>query len=140
MRVARDAGLLVIKLEPGDEWPEAPAGAVEEAGLQGGYFMGLGAVDRLVVAFFDAHEKRYVPTRLDEELEIASLVGNAGRDEAGDVILHTHCVASRRDGSTIGGHLVEARVSVTLEIGVVPAPSGLARRLDPRFGLKLLDL
>ena len=140
MQVRRKKELLIVKLEPGDEWPGDPARAISGAGLRGGFYTGIGAVDRLTVAFFDLSQSRYLPVALEEPLEIVSLTGNCACDEEGGVILHAHTLATRRDGSAIGGHLVTARVSVTLEIGILDAGCELARRIDPRFGLKLWQL
>ncbi len=58
----------------------------------------------------------------------------------GAPFLHAHVVLSRRDGSTCAGHLVSGRVSVTLELLLARFDLDATRRLDPRWGLRLLDL
>ena len=48
-------------------------------------------------------------------------------------------VVGRFDGSTLGGHLLEAHVRPTLEIVMVESPKHLRRKFDPASGLALLD-
>ena len=60
------------------------------------------------------------------------------RSEAGERKIHAHAVLSRRDGSTIAGHLLEGYVRPTLEITFIEAPETLRRRIDPATGLPLL--
>jgi predicted DNA-binding protein with PD1-like motif len=49
-------------------------------------------------------------------------------------------VLGLRDGSTRGGHLLEAHVRPTLEIVLSESAAPLQRRLDAAVGLPLLDL
>jgi len=44
------------------------------------------------------------------------------------------------DGTTRGGHLLEAIVRPTLEITLVEAPGHLRRRKRPEIGAALIDL
>jgi len=50
-----------------------------------------------------------------------------------------HCVIGLRDGTTRGGHLLEARVWPTLEVIVTEWPGYLRKRFDPAIGLALID-
>jgi predicted DNA-binding protein with PD1-like motif len=43
------------------------------------------------------------------------------------------------DGSTKGGHLLEARVWPTLEVFVTELPRALVKQYDPESGLDLID-
>jgi predicted DNA-binding protein with PD1-like motif len=54
--------------------------------------------------------------------------------------VHAHVVLGRRDGSTVGGHLIEARVRPTLEIVVVDSPAYLRREFDPASGIALIRI
>jgi predicted DNA-binding protein with PD1-like motif len=47
-------------------------------------------------------------------------------------------VLGRSDGTTRGGHLLEARVRPTLEVILVESPSHLQRKHDPESGLALI--
>lgn len=52
--------------------------------------------------------------------ELLSLQGNLATDDAGERIAHVHLALSRQDGSVRGGHLVDATVHNTLEMGLLP--------------------
>lgn len=73
----------------------------------------------------------------DEPLEIVSLTGTLGSDG-----LHVHIGLSRRDGSCVGGHLVEGcRVHTTAELVIGELPDlDFRRRLDPATGYAELSV
>jgi uncharacterized protein len=54
--------------------------------------------------------------------------------------LHAHAVLGRRDGSTVGGHLLEAHVRPTLEVLLTDSPGYLRRERDPASGLALIRI
>jgi Plants and Prokaryotes Conserved (PCC) domain len=62
---------------------------------------------------------------------------NCGLDEESQ-IFHAHVVLGKQDGSTCGGHLIEARVRPTLEVVVKESPDHLIRRFDRESGLALI--
>ena len=127
-----------MRLDPGEEAPRDLLSAAERIGLDTASVSGIGAVDRASLAYFDIVEKRYLEIRLEEPLEVVSLLGNLCIVE-GRPFVHAHMIVSRRSGETLGGHLVSARVSVTLEIVLARIDVTATRRFDPRWGLKLLE-
>jgi predicted DNA-binding protein with PD1-like motif len=72
-------------------------------------------------------------------VEVVSLVGNIVLHQ-GHPKVHTHVVVARRDGIALGGHLLEARVSPTLEVMIEDSSRRLRRRFDETSGLALIDL
>jgi hypothetical protein len=48
-------------------------------------------------------------------------------------------VVGTSDGTTRGGHVLNAYVSPTLEVMVTVDPSAMQKRLDPDTGLILID-
>jgi predicted DNA-binding protein with PD1-like motif len=54
--------------------------------------------------------------------------------------VHAHLVFGRSDGHTIGGHLIHAITSPTLEVFVTTFPERLGKKPDPQSGLQLFDL
>lgn len=71
---------------------------------------------------------------VDAQIEDLSLVADIVPD-GGEPEVHTHVVLGRRDGSTVGGHPLEARVRPTLEVIAVDSPSHLRRVCDPVRGI-----
>jgi len=51
-----------------------------------------------------------------------------------------HVVLGLSDGTTRGGHLLEARVFPTLEAVVTENPAYLRKVLQPDIGIALIDL
>jgi uncharacterized protein len=49
-------------------------------------------------------------------------------------------VLDRRDGTTMGGHLLEAYVRATLEVILVESPEHLKKRTEEETGLALIAL
>jgi hypothetical protein len=123
------------------EGDEAIAGlekVAAEQGLSAARLTAIGALRRATVAFFDLETKEYLPIEVDEQVEVLSLVGNVSL--AGDVHkVHVHAVLGRRDGSTVGGHLLSAEVRPTLEVMLTESPAHLRRHHDEKTGLALLE-
>lgn len=139
MRWHREGGRILAKLEPGD----AVAGSLLELAkleaLPGASVQGIGAVNLARIGFYRPENQSYDERELRENLEVISLLGNIAH-VGEEPILHAHVALGRGDLSVIGGHLFEATVSVTLEVVLVPMADRLARKMDPRFRLNLLDL
>jgi len=73
-------------------------------------------------------------------VEVLSLVGTIAPREDGEPQVHAHVVLGRSDGTTRGGHLLEAHVRPTLEVVLVESPEHLQRRTDEETGLPLISL
>ncbi len=73
-----------------------------------------------------------------EQMEITNLTGNISR-KGGEVYLHLHITASRRDYTCIGGHLLTARVNGACELVVERFSCEAGRRFDEETGLNLYD-
>lgn len=105
--------------------------------IAGATFTGLGAADRLEIAYYHLPTKTYERQIIDEEVEIVSLVGNLGtlKDEK---VLHIHGMFGHRDLSAFGGHLFSLKISGACEIHLTALSSILNRTYDEKTGLNLL--
>lgn len=140
MRVFKvNQGRLLLRLEQGEEAMEKIRGLAEEHRINAGVLRGLGAAASAELAYYHRPEKRYQTYPVTEEAEVVSLVGNLARGEDGKPLPHVHAVLSRRDGSTIAGHVMRLVVGATLEIDLEILPGALHRKLDPGVGLPLQD-
>lgn len=110
-----------------------------EHGLTASRLTAIGAFERATVGYFDWERKDYDRIPVDEQVEVLSLVGDVALD-GGKPKLHIHVVLGRRDGSTVGGHLLEAWVRPTLEVVLVDSPGYLRRERDPVSGLALITI
>jgi predicted DNA-binding protein with PD1-like motif len=130
----------VVVLETGDEVMGSLKEFVAREGLMAAQFTAIGAFERARLAYFDWGSKSYQDIPVEEQVEVASLLGDVARGEKDQPKLHIHLVLGRRDGSAIAGHLVEGHVRPTLEVVVTEAPAHLRRCHDPETGLALIDL
>jgi uncharacterized protein len=76
---------------------------------------------------------------VNEQVEVASLLGDVALGEDGNPALHVHCVLSQRDGNAKAEHLLQAIVRPTLEVILTESPAHLRKRHDPESGLALID-
>lgn len=130
----------VLVLDAGDEVMACLAGFVDDENITAASFTAIGAFTQARVAWFDLEAKDYVPTEVDQAVEVLSLIGDVAMDEKDAPALHAHAVLGLRDASTRGGHLLEGRVGPTLEVILVEVPSHLRRRMRLGFGIPLIDL
>ena len=127
-----------VILESGDEVMACLERFARAEGVDGARLSAIGAFRKAVLAWFDWEAKEYRDIPVDEQVEVASLNGDIGVDEAGAPALHVHLVLGRRDGSTLAGHLKSAEVRPTLEVLVTETPSHLRRVKDAATGLTLI--
>lgn len=128
-----------LVLDRGDEVLEAITRFATETGVRAAGFQGIGAVGQLTLGFYDLEAQAYERRSWEEDLEVASLIGNVAVVDGGP-FPHVHGVFGRRDFSAVAGHVFEAVVSVTLELLVVTAPDAIRRTPVEFCDLKLIDL
>ena len=130
---------IAVILERGEEVMAALLQFAIEHRITAGRLTAIGALESATVGFFDWERKTYRRIPVDEQVEVLSLVGDIALD--GDQPrIHAHAVLGRSDGSTVGGHLLEARVRPTLEVIAVDSPSHLRRACDPVSGIALIRI
>ncbi|MEZ0171452.1 PPC domain-containing DNA-binding protein [Microvirga sp. TS319] len=130
----------VAVLETGDEIVASLNALAREQSLSAAQITAIGALSDAVVSYFDWETKKYLEIPIAEQVEVASLNGDIGLDEAGKPALHIHLVLGKRDCSAIAGHLARGHVRPTLEVIITESPIHLQRRKDPETGLNLIRL
>jgi predicted DNA-binding protein with PD1-like motif len=138
----------VVALETGDRMVESLTRFAREERLTASELTAIGAVASAEIAYFNWETKDYDQIPVNEQVEVVSMNGRITLPQGADVEapafdqdphFHVHCVLGRPDGSTVGGHLMEAEVRPTLEVFVTESPTHLGRRTDPESGLPQLD-
>ena len=76
---------------------------------------------------------------MDEQVEVISLIGDIALD-SGKPKVHAHVVVGKKNGNTMGEHLLQAHVRPTLELVLEGSAGQLRRKFDPESGLALIDL
>ena len=108
--------------------------------LGGAQITAIGAFCEARLAYFDWESKQYEPIEVQEQVEVASLVGDVATGPDGKPSIHVHAVLGKRDGTALAGHLEQARVRPTLEIIVTESPAHLCKTKDAETGLALIRL
>ncbi len=130
---------LVLVLDPGEEVMAVLDRFAREHALGASRVTAIGAFERAELGFFEVDRQDYHRIPVDAQTEVLSLAGDIAL-EGSDPKVHLHAVLGRRDGSTVGGHLLQGVVRPTLELMLTESPTHLRRVCDPRFGLALIKL
>ena len=135
----------IVRLTRGEKLVESLKKLVEKVKIEGGVFFGLGAVDQLEIAHYNVSDKKYSNKKIEKALEITNLSGTIGWLLKGDevqteeLVVHVHGSFSDVEMNMVGGHIVERRVSGTLEIWI-QTTNKLIKKIHPETGLKIFSL
>src|SRR5271170_6191381 len=102
------------------------------------HFTAIGALNGATLGWFDPQRKMYKKILIPGQHEVIGMSGDIALYE-GKPVVHTHMVVGGPDGTTRGGHVLEAYVSPTLEVMVTVNPAAMQKRLDPETDLTLID-
>jgi uncharacterized protein len=128
-----------VVFDTGDEVLTGLRSFAREANLLGARLTAIGAFQDVTLGYFDPDRKEYLKIPVREQVEVLSLVGDVAQQD-GEPKVHAHVVLGRSDGTTRGGHLLEAHVRPTLEVMLVESPEHLRKQHDPESGLALIRL
>jgi predicted DNA-binding protein with PD1-like motif len=102
------------------------------------HFTAIGALNGAELGWFNPARKMYKAIPIQAQVEVLSMIGDIALYK-GKPAVHTHVVVGFQDGSTRGGHVIEAHVNPTLEVMVTVEPNSMHKRLDPETDLTLID-
>src|SRR5580693_6567738 len=120
---------------------EAFSGLVEFAGkyhVTSAHFTAIGAVNGATLGWFDPQRKKYKKIPIVGQHEVIGMSGDIAVYQ-GKPVVPTHMVVGSPDGTTQGGHVLDASVSPTLEVMVTVDPRAMQKRFDPETDLTLID-
>jgi hypothetical protein len=135
-----DQRTFVLILDQGEEAFASISRFAEQTRIAGASLTALGAFESAKVGWFDIEKREYHPLPVKEQCEVLSLIGDIATGDDGKPSLHVHAVLGLSDGTTRGGHLMEAIVRPTLEVTVVESAAHLRRKKRADLGLALIDL
>lgn len=130
---------IALILERGDEVMASLQRFAAEHSLTASRVTAIGAFESAVLGYFNWESKAYERIPVNEQVEVLSLVGDIALDGEQPKV-HAHVVLGKRDGSTVGGHLLEGTVRPTLELMLVEPPAYLRRVCDPVSGIALIRI
>jgi len=127
-----------LVFDRGDEIIETIRQFAADRKIRGGRFAGIGAVERATIAWWSWDAKEYEKRELDEQCEVASLIGDIAA-QGSETKVHAHIVLGRRrNNEAVAGHLVRGIVRPTLEVDLVVYDTELVRKNDPETKLALI--
>jgi predicted DNA-binding protein with PD1-like motif len=128
-----------IIFDSGDEVIGGIESFAKETGVDAAHLTAIGAFSEAMLGYFEMDRKEYRRIPVEEQVEVLTLAGDITLED-GEPKVHCHVVLGRRDGTALGGHLIEAKVRPTLEVMLTESPGHLHRRHDERTGLALIDI
>ncbi len=131
---------LAVVLETGEEAMSCLSAFAKEQRISAAQITGIGAFGEVVLKYFDWDKREYLENRVNEQVEVASLIGDIAIDPSGEPSAHVHLVVGKRDGTALAGHLGSGVVRPTLEVLIEESSSHLRKRHDPESGLALIRL
>jgi predicted DNA-binding protein with PD1-like motif len=139
-RLLHEAGgqrTFAVILQTGDEVMACLTDFATRERITAAQVSAIGALSDAELLYFDWEAKDYRKIPVNEQVEVASLLGDVAEAD-GKPTLHLHIVIGRRDGAAMAGHLGAAHVRPTLEVIVTESPAHLRKRHDPESGLALI--
>jgi hypothetical protein len=129
-----------VVLGTGDEVMQCLQSFVKEQRIHAAQITAIGAFSDAILKYFDWETKKYLDNPVNEQVEVASLIGDVATAPSGEPALHIHLVVGRRDGTAMAGHLGQAHVRPTLEVILTESPAHLRKFKDPETGLALIRM
>jgi len=124
----------IVVLNPHDDLLSSIATCVKDAELPGASISALGQLHNPTLAYFTSNPKdKPTLTQFDGYYELASLNGNVAKNKNG-YYTHAHVVLANQKFNGIAGHVVNAKVGLTVEVTIIPLSSTLQRAVDPETG------
>jgi predicted DNA-binding protein with PD1-like motif len=118
------AHVFQLRFATGDEILSGLQELAETHHITAAYITGLGGLSTATLGFGDPTLGfAFRKVAVDEKAELVSLVGDISLRD-GKPYVHVHCVVAVKDGSTRGGHMIEAHVDPVAEITVVATAMG----------------
>jgi hypothetical protein len=127
-----------VIMKTGDEVLSTMKEFAREERIAAAQITAIGALSDVTLLYFNWTTKEYEKIPVDEQVEVASMIGDIALDPKGQPTVHIHLVVGKSDGSAMAGHLGKAQVRPTLEVIVEEAPAYLQKVHDPETGLALI--
>lgn len=129
----------LIRLEKGEFVIQSITMFCIQKRIKNAHLTAIGSVEETTLAHYNVNNKKYTDKKIDGIFEVTSLIGNVALFED-KPLLHTHVTLSDKNMNTIGGHMVEAKVSATVEVFLTNFSSNFHKKLNDVIGLKLWEL
>lgn len=137
MEYKRFGDTVVLRILRGEEIHAAIQAVATKEKIQLATVQGIGACDYVKLGLYKVEHKQYFALEFTGEMELTSLLGNITTKE-GQYYGHLHATLGLEDGSVVGGHLSEGRISATCEVFIRIIDGQVDRFLDETTGINLM--
>lgn len=139
MRYSKYEKTFFIRFEPGEEILTGLKSFCDNENVKLATVQAIGAINKVIIGFYDLSKKEYFPRTITGDHEITSLNGTI--TEMNDsAYIHLHITIADEENKVIGGHLNEAIVSATCEMVVTEISGKVNRYYNKDIGINLLDI
>ncbi|MBW2962102.1 PPC domain-containing DNA-binding protein [Mesonia aestuariivivens] len=111
---------------------------VNDHDIKAATVVGMGAVNKATLRFYNPATKKYTDKTFSEQMEITNITGNISQKK-GAPYIHLHVTLGRSDYSTIAGHLLSGDINGAGEFVIEKSDGVLKRYHDDATGLNLYD-
>jgi predicted DNA-binding protein with PD1-like motif len=134
-----DRRIVVVVVDKDEDAVAAVNEVAARRDIRAAQVTAVGGFHAAEVGYFDRERRDFQCIAVPEQVEVLSLVGDIAENQ-GRPALHAHAVLGRRDGTTVGGHLLRGEVWPTLEVVITEVAASLRKSVDPETGLALLSV
>ena len=138
MDYRREGNTLIIRLDRGDNVIEKIQEIAVKEQIATGFISAIGATDNMEIGCYEFSTKEFNTYTYEGDFEITSLLGNVTKKD-GKPYVHLHINATDHSGKMYGGHLVEARISVTCEMMIQVLETEVGRKLDEVTNINIFE-
>jgi len=135
IKTAKDEDVIFVRLDRGEEVISKLKEIRDRYEIKGGFFEGIGAVDKVKLGNYNVNNQNYRENELEGSFEVSSFLGNIGPDK-----IHAHITLASEDYKAKAGHCSQARVSGTFELIIFTSKHSLSHHYDSETGLDVFDL
>ena len=129
---------VVLRLDRDDEILACLTQLAEKENIKTASFSGIGATDNFTVGIFDTERKAYDGFTFTGNHEITCLAGNITTVDKKPYI-HAHISCADENAKTVGGHLLEGKISLTCEIFIDIVDGAVTRKHDKELNINRFE-
>ncbi len=127
------------KFNKGDDIIPALEKFSKENKIKKAFIQVIGAVQTVTLGYYDQVKQKYLNKSFKIPMEISSMSGNVSIKDK-EIFIHLHGVFSKKDFSSIGGHLISPSKIFAGEFVIFELKGkGLIRKFNPPTGLHLWE-
>lgn len=135
--ILKDNNTYVLRVEKGKDALEELQKFCSENQITAGFFRAIGSTEGITISWYNLKKKEYTDKRMQETLEIISLMGNVAMLEK-QAYVHAHGCFSNKAMQTFAGHVKKLEVGATCEIVLEKLQGAMERTYSKEIGLNLL--